>query len=131
MTDSTDPDLARGLCAAQASISPKYFYDRLGSRLFTAICELPEYYPTRTEAGILQACLPEVCEAMPREFTLVDLGAGDCRKAAALLPSLHASRYLAVDISESFLQQAVSGLARELPGIEMHALARDFTAPWS
>ncbi|MEZ5649008.1 MAG: L-histidine N(alpha)-methyltransferase [Burkholderiaceae bacterium] len=131
MSESTDTDLVRGLCAAQATLSPKYFYDRLGSRLFTAICELPEYYPTRTEAAILSECLDELASRLPKACTLVDLGAGDCRKAASLLPVLRPARYLAVDISEDFVREAVDGLARELPGIEMQALARDFTGPWS
>lgn len=131
MNASTDPELARGLCARQATLSPKYFYDHLGSRLFTAICELPEYYPTRVEAGILAASASDIARRLPRGFTLVDLGAGDCRKAASLMPVLGPTRYVAVDISGDFLRTAVAHLAREQPQIEMHALVRDFTTEWS
>ena len=131
MSDSTDQDLARGLCAPQATFSPKYFYDQLGSKLFTAICELPEYYPTRVEAEILARHARDLALHLPARFTLVDLGAGDCRKAASLMPILQPARYVAVDISESFLSQAVASLAKEQPAIEMHALVRDFTTDWS
>lgn len=131
MSADTDPDLARGLCAPQAVLSPKYFYDRLGSMLFTAICELPEYYPTRTEAGILRDHGGAIAARLAPGFTMVDLGAGDCRKAGTLLPVLRPSRYVAVDISADFLQTAVDNLAREHPSVSMHALVRDFTTAWS
>ena len=95
-------ELAAGLLQPQAGIAPKFFYDRLGSRLFEAITELPEYYPTRTEAAIFRAHMPAIREALGTDFTLVDLGCGSCEKAGRLF---HAgalpARYLAVDIRSS------------------------------
>jgi uncharacterized SAM-dependent methyltransferase len=81
-------ELSAGLLAASAHASPKYFYDALGSRLFAAICELPEYYLSRTEAAIFDAHLGEIAAAAGTGGTLIDLGAGNCAKAARLFPAL-------------------------------------------
>src|SRR5690606_20989633 len=94
------------LCATPASVSPKYFYDRLGSHLFDAITELPEYYPTRTEAAIFAAHGAEMARLAGARSTFVDLGAGNCAKAAKLLPLLDPARYVAVDISADYLHDA-------------------------
>lgn len=75
-------ELEAGLTAQAAFTSPKYLYDALGSKLFEAICELPEYYPTRTEAKIFQTHAQEIAEAVCLGATLIDLGAGNCAKAA-------------------------------------------------
>ena len=80
--------LVAGLLSTPASIAPKYFYDAKGCALFTAICELPEYYPTRTEAAIFERHRGEIVAAAGTGKQLVDLGAGDCRKAASWLPFL-------------------------------------------
>src|SRR5262252_7699524 len=85
--------LAATLCARPATIAPKYFYDAVGSALFGAICELPEYYPTRTERAIFEANRAEIAGVLGRGKTLVDLGAGDCAKAAGWLPWLTPARY--------------------------------------
>ena len=76
-------ELVAGLLAPQAFTSPKYLYDTLGSRLFEAITELPEYYPTRTEADIFKAHATTMAALQPDNVTLVDLGAGNCAKAAS------------------------------------------------
>ena len=88
-------ELAAGLLAEPASISPKYLYDDLGSTLFEAICELPEYYPTRTEAAIFARHGGDMARAAGRGATLIDLGAGNCAKAAALFPLLQPAQYVA------------------------------------
>lgn len=75
-------ELDAGLRADAASVSPKFLYDSLGSRLFEAICELPEYYPTRTEASIFARNGHEIARAVGLGRTLIDLGAGNCAKAA-------------------------------------------------
>ena len=77
-------ELATGLMQARAAIAPKFFYDKLGSRLFEAITELPEYYPTRTEAAIFAEHLPAIRRALGTDFTLIDLGCGSCAKAGRL-----------------------------------------------
>ena len=85
---TTIAEISAGLLAPQASVQPKYFYDSLGSHLFEAICELPEYYPTRTEAAIFARHGADMAARIGPGMTLVDLGAGNCAKAASLFPLL-------------------------------------------
>ncbi len=120
-------ELGAGLSMPQASISPKYLYDTLGSRLFTAICELAEYYPTRTEAAIFRTHADEIAASAGRAVTLIDLGAGDCRKAEKLLPFLQPRQYVAVDISADFLKESVDRLRERFSRTEMLELAMDFS----
>lgn len=136
MSDDTPPkaasaaEIAAGLMLPQASVSPKFFYDRLGSALFLAITELDEYYPTRTEAGIFSAHIADIRAAvhahLPAGCTMVDLGAGDGAKAARLFGALQPGRYVAVDISADFLQQSLSALQRQFPHLPMTAVGLDF-----
>lgn len=121
-------ELLAGLLAAPASTSPKYLYDRLGSRLFEAITELPEYYPTRTEAAVLAAHGEAIAALIPRGATLVDLGAGNCEKAARLFEVLQPARYVAVDISVDFLRDALHCLQRQHPALEMLGVGLDFSS---
>jgi dimethylhistidine N-methyltransferase len=124
-------ELATGLQAQPASIAPKYFYDALGSRLFSAITELPEYYPTRTEATLLREHASSMAALLPRQATLVDLGAGNCEKAARLFDWLQPARYLAVDISVAFLREALECLQRQYPALEMVGVGIDFSSTLS
>jgi dimethylhistidine N-methyltransferase len=121
-------ELANGLCARTATVAPKYFYDPLGSRLFDAITELPEYYPTRTETAILARHAGEIAAAVGRGRTLVDLGAGNCAKAGRLFGALKPARYVAVDISVDYLRQALACLQREHPQMDMLGVGLDFSA---
>ena len=77
-------ELIAGLTAPAAFVAPKYFYDALGSCLFEAICALPEYYPTRTEAAIFDSCAEQIAACSGSGATLIDLGAGNCAKAARM-----------------------------------------------
>ncbi len=120
-------ELQAGLMAPRACIPAKFFYDPLGSRLFEAITELPEYYLTRTEAAIFARHAVAMARLMPQGMTLVDLGAGNCRKAASLLPVFKPARYVAVDISAGFLAQALEALQARHPDVPMQALAQDFS----
>ncbi len=120
-------ELANGLSAALAHISPKYFYDRLGSVLFEAICELPEYYPTRTEAAIFSRYASDMAQVIGPDSVLIDLGAGNCVKAAGLFPKLHPVQYVPIDISGAHLKDAVSRLQQSFPHIEMTACEADFS----
>ena len=115
------------LLASPASVAPKFFYDRLGSHLFEAITELPEYYPTRTEAAIFAGHGAAMAEAIGSRMALIDLGAGNCAKAARLFPLLEPSRYVAVDISVEFVRDALRRLQREHPQIAMAGLGQDFS----
>jgi dimethylhistidine N-methyltransferase len=126
-TPAIAAELAAGLLRADAAISPKFFYDALGSKLFEAICELPEYYPTRTEAAIIARHGTEIARTIGPGATLIDLGAGNCAKAASLFPLLHPAQYVAVDISVEFLHEAIARLRQGFPFIEMTELGRDFS----
>ena len=121
-------ELAAGLLAEAASISPKYLYDALGSTLFEAICALPEYYPTRTEAAIFARDGAAMARAAGHGATLIDLGAGNCAKAAALFPLLQPAQYVAVDISADFVRDALSRLQQRFRRIDMLALGLDFSS---
>ena len=125
-------EAAAGLRAPAAQLSPKFFYDALGSRLFDAITELDEYYPTRTEAAILQAQRAVLAAAVHRALgpqpTMVDLGAGNCAKAASLFGALQPARYVAIDISTEFLRGALQALQQQHPGIAMTGVGLDFSA---
>jgi dimethylhistidine N-methyltransferase len=120
-------EISAGLLAPNASLSPKYFYDGLGSKLFEAICELPEYYPTRTEAGIFAEHGADMARSVGTGSALIDLGAGNCAKAASLFPLLQPAQYVPVDISADFLTGAVAQLRQRFPEIEMTALGLDFS----
>lgn len=120
-------ELDAGLRLAIPSISPKYLYDALGSSLFEAICELPEYYPTRTEASIFARHGHDIARAVDMGRTLIDLGAGNCVKAANLFPLLRPAQYVAIDISAIFVREAVERLQQRYPSIEMAALGQDFS----
>lgn len=120
-------ELLEGLTAPAAFTSPKFLYDRLGSKLFEAITALPEYYPTRTEASIFAAKAAQMAEAIGPIGSLIDLGAGNCEKASALFETLQPHRYVAVDISVDFLREALGRIAREHPQIEMAGIGLDFS----
>ncbi len=119
--------LVAGLRSANAVIAPKYFYDSLGAALYAAICELPEYYLTRTERAIFTRHRNDIAAAVGRGTQLVDLGAGDGAKAAAWLPILAPSRYVAVDIAAGTLRVALARLALEFPDLETMGVVTDFT----
>jgi dimethylhistidine N-methyltransferase len=123
-------EIKTGLLKENASLSPKFFYDTLGSVLFEAICELPEYYPTRTEAEIFSQYLPEMARRIGTGATLIDLGAGNCAKAAKLFPLLHPEQYVPIDISAEHMRDYVKRLQERFPHIEMTPLERDFSAHW-
>lgn len=121
-------ELGAGLLAPSAYTSPKYFYDALGSRLFAAICELPEYYLSRTEASIFDTHLSEIAESVGVGGTLIDLGAGNCAKAARLFALMQPAQYVPVDISVDYLRDAVGDLHQRFPHIEMIGLGMDFSS---
>jgi dimethylhistidine N-methyltransferase len=115
------------LTAARPSIPPRFLYDELGSHLFAAITELDEYYPTRTEASIFDEHLPAIAGAANvAGCTFIDVGAGNCEKAARLLPALKPAHYVAVDIATEFLRDALTALQRRLPDLPMLGVATDF-----
>ncbi|MET3109191.1 dimethylhistidine N-methyltransferase [Oxalobacteraceae bacterium GrIS 2.11] len=119
--------ISAGLQQSQAQTSPKFLYDVLGSKLFEAICELPEYYPTRTEAGIFDAYLNDIAHSVGPDCTLIDLGAGNCAKSARMFPALRPAQYVAIDISVDFLHAAMVQLQQRYPDVGMMELGQDFS----
>ena len=110
-----------------ATVSPKFLYDALGSRLFEAITELPEYYPTRTEAAIFKTHAQAMARSVPKDATLIDLGAGNCGKAARLFGAFSPTRYVAVDISVDFLRSTLNVLQRQYPAMDLVGIGLDFS----
>lgn len=117
-----------GLLATKAHVAPKFLYDALGSKLFEAICELPEYYPTRTEAEIFARYLPAMAEVIGAGVTLIDLGAGNCAKAPRLFDALAPRHYVPVDISADFLRGAVAQLRCRYPDLPITGISMDFSS---
>jgi dimethylhistidine N-methyltransferase len=121
-------DLMRALAKRPRAISPKYFYDAEGSRLFDRICELPEYYPTRTELAILTQRASEIAALMGPRAEIVEFGAGSLRKVRLLLDAMEGpARYLPIDISGDHLQQSASALKADYQGLDVRPLAADYT----
>src|SRR5262249_49945277 len=110
-----------------ARIPPKYFYDALGCTLFQAICELPEYYLTRTERAIFTAHAATIAAVAGRGRQFVDLGAGDCVKGEFWLSHLQPRRYIAVDIAAAAIEPALARLAAAHPEIEFTGVITDFS----
>jgi dimethylhistidine N-methyltransferase len=122
-------DLHAALNRAPKAISPKYFYDEAGSKLFERICDLPEYYPTRTELALLQTHAADMAAQMGERVQLVEYGAGALRKVRLLLDALprESVQFVPVDISGPHLLSACDGLAGDYPGLAIHPLVADFT----
>jgi dimethylhistidine N-methyltransferase len=108
-----------------------YFYDAEGSRLFDRICELPEYYPTRTELQILGEHLPEMVEAIGPEALMIEPGSGSGLKTRKVLAALDdPAGYVPVEISPDYLRDSVAELRESFPGIPILPVCADFTSPF-
>jgi L-histidine Nalpha-methyltransferase len=130
--DTFAADVIAGLTARPKSVPPKYFYDLAGSALFDRITQLPEYYPTRCEIGILQDNAPAIASMFPPGCALIEFGSGSSRKARILLrAAATVDAYVPVDISGDFLQQDLAQLKRDLPHLLVHPLVEDFTRLFS
>lgn len=123
-------EVVAGLARPRKQLSPKLFYDAEGSKLFDAICELPEYYPTRTEIAILREHGVEMAQRLGREALLVELGSGSSLKIRVLLEALLPAVYMPVDISSEHLQQSAQALAATFPKLEVRAVCADYSAPF-
>ncbi|MGD8619520.1 MAG: L-histidine N(alpha)-methyltransferase [Gammaproteobacteria bacterium] len=117
-----------GLTCLPKRLPPKFFYDRRGSQLFDAITRLPEYYPTRTEIGILQEQGEAIAEHLGHDPVLIELGSGSPRKIRVLLDSLHPAVYMPVDISAEHLRDSASHIARDYPEMQVEAVCADYSA---
>lgn len=130
-TDGFADDVISGLSARPKQLSPKYFYDAVGSALFDRIVRLPEYYPTRCELRILRDHAPDIASQFPSGCALVEFGAGSSRKARVLLAAAAGiEAYVPVDISGDFLRQEAARLRRDFPRLAVHPIVADFTKPF-
>lgn len=124
-------EVADGLSRPQKQLSPKYFYDHRGSKLFEEITRLPEYYPTRTERALLETHMPAwVHDQAPG--SLVELGAGAADKTRAILDAMHDAVdepvFVPIDISGEFLEQVAADLRTAYPAAAVRPLVADISA---
>ena len=120
-----------GLSATPKSLPCKFFYDERGSALFEAICEVPEYYLTRTELGILETYAAAIAERAGPHCRLIELGSGASRKVRLLLAALdRPAAYVPVDISREFLREAAASIASDFPDLRIAAVCADYTRPF-
>lgn len=119
-----------GLRHHQKELPCKYFYDDEGSRLFDLICELPEYYPTRTETKLLRDKAGDIAHAIGADVELIEFGAGSLAKAGIVLDALKNPRaYVPIDISGDYLRQMAAKLERAFPQVPVYPVVADFTKP--
>jgi L-histidine N-alpha-methyltransferase len=122
-------DVLDGLTRPFKELPPKHFYDARGAELFDRICELPEYYPTRTERAILNDNAEEIA-TLTQAAELVELGSGTAAKTRVLLDALTAAgtlvRYVPVDVTESMVRDCADELTEEYPGLQVHGVIGDF-----
>jgi dimethylhistidine N-methyltransferase len=131
MPDGLAADVVAGLTAKPKTIPPKYFYDLAGSALFDRITQLPEYYPTRCEIGILKDNAAAIASLFPPGCALIEFGSGSSRKARILLgAAATVGAYVPVDISGDFLNQELAQLRRDFPHLAIYPLVEDFTQPF-
>ena len=127
-TDRFRADVLSGLSASPKGLPAKYFYDAAGSQLFDAITELPEYYPTRTELGILRARAGEMARHCGPRCLLIELGAGSLSKVRLLLDQLdRPAGYVPIDVSGEHLSAAAAALADDYPVLDIAPVVADFT----
>jgi len=123
-------DAIAGLTAQPKRMSPKYFYDEVGSQLFEEITELPEYYPTRCELAILRTHGAEIARMLPEGSALIEFGSGSTRKVRLLLDVASTiAAYVPVDISAQMLVQEAALLQSDFPGLAVFPVAADITGP--
>jgi L-histidine N-alpha-methyltransferase len=126
-------DVRRGLTAAPKFLLPQYFYDALGSALFSAICELPEYYVTRAEDEILRLRGPEIAAAFGSRVRLVELGSGSAKKTRHLIDAILAQQdtldYIPVDVDAGILTASSRELLNDYPQLSITAICGDFREP--
>ena len=124
-------EVVGGLQQPQKIISPKYFYDEYGSKLFEDICELPEYYLTRTELGIMQQNMAEISDCVGPSCSVIEFGSGAGVRARFLLEHLNEPLvYVPVDISGDHLAAVAKEFTTDFPAIEVLPVVADFTRPF-
>jgi len=122
-------DVIAGLSRQTKRLSPKFFYDELGSQLFDAITRLPEYYPTRTEIGLLHQYGEEMARMLGNDGLLFELGSGSGTKIRVLLETMQPQIYSPIDISRETLRMSAGAIAQDHPKLEVHAICTDYSKP--
>ncbi len=123
-------DCIAGLDAEQKMLPCKWLYDREGSHLFEAICDVPEYYPSRTEAALLACAAPEIAGKVAQGTALVEFGSGASRKTRTLLDAASAiDTYVPIDICRDELAQSCAVIRADYPALRVLPIHGDFTAP--
>jgi dimethylhistidine N-methyltransferase len=122
-------DVIEGLSRPRKSLSPKYFYDAEGSRLFERICRLREYYPTRVEVAVTKKNLAQIARFAGRGAALLEYGSGEGVKTRLLLQALRPALYAPIDISQDALDRAVPRLQRAFPRLRIVPVRGDFSRP--
>lgn len=120
-------EVIRGLAQRPRRLPPKLFYDERGSALFDAICELPEYYLTRTETALIENNLDEIAALVGSDSVLIELGSGSGRKVRPVLARLRPRAYVPLDISREHLLAASAEVADEFPWLDVRATCIDYT----
>jgi len=127
--DDLFSEVINGLRSEHKTLPCKYFYDAEGSRLFDRICELEEYYPTRTEVGILRKCTVEIADCVGENVLVIELGSGSSIKTHGLLRALdRPSGYVPVDISREHLTEAAERIASQFPTLPVWPVCADFNS---
>lgn len=130
-SDNFRDDVLNGLKQFAKRLPSKYFYDERGSQLFDDICELPEYYPTRTEMALLRTISSEVSELVGEGATVIEFGSGSSTKIRILLDALDdPSAYVPVDISREHLLISAKDLADSYPTLRVVPVCADYTQPF-
>ncbi len=122
-------DVLNGFEARPRAIPARWFYDRRGSELFEQITDLPEYYPTRVEAGILQDNGAAIAERIGAGHAVVEFGSGSSAKTPLLLRAIAPAAYVPIDISGDFLRESSAALSQAFPGLPVHPIEADFMRP--
>jgi dimethylhistidine N-methyltransferase len=128
-TGSFLADVLAGLGASPKALSPKYFYDARGCELFEAICELPEYYPTRTELALMRDCAADMAAQLGGDALLIEFGSGASVKTETLLRTLRPAAYVPVDIAAEALRVSTARLAAGFPQLPIIAVCADYLQP--
>jgi len=127
--DDFHAEVIAGLSGETKLLSPKFFYDERGSQLFDAITRLPEYYPTRTEIGLLNRYREDIARMLGDDGLLIELGSGSDAKMRVLLEAIQPIAYAPIDISHEPLRLAAGAIAQDYPELEVHAICADYSKP--
>ncbi|HHM02485.1 MAG TPA: L-histidine N(alpha)-methyltransferase [Caldithrix abyssi] len=124
-------EVLSGLSLRPKTLPSKYFYDERGSKLFDAICDLDEYYVTRTELSIMEKYMDEMVEVIGRRVMLIEYGSGSSEKIKRILDAKSGIEvYVPIDISCAFLKESAAAIARRYPRLEVIPVCADFSKPF-